>query len=209
MTPTSTSPLQRLLAEPHNLQWQQISLPFETDNAAVALLPQLPSLTAASFDADCLSHFDFLQRLPNLSSVCCSSSRDGFDGQLADRLVAALQHCANITELQLICCRGLSADHLTELLPRLPRLQSLTLHSLDIDSLSFLAQPLTSQLTDLRLIYCTQLPVAELRHVHELRGLKVLELWGSFTASLDERRELLYLPPSVLLPLLESFTYRA
>ena len=61
--------------------------------------------------------------------------------------------------------------------------------SLAIDSLGFLAQaPLTAQLSSLTLSGCTKLPVAELRHVHALRGLRELDIFGSFDEALQWRR---------------------
>jgi hypothetical protein len=209
MAPISTSALLRLLAQPHDLQWQQISLPSVLIDDDAALLPQLPSLTTLHISAEYLSNFDFLQGLPNLTSVHCSSIRDGPDAQLADRLVAGLQHCANVTELRLDRCNGLSAVHFAELLPRLPRLQSLKLSSLHISSLSFLAlAPMTSQLSTLWLNHCAQLPVADLRHLHSLRGLRELDIEGSFDektgADCDELMALR--PPSAALPLLRHFT---
>jgi len=154
-----------------------------------------------------LTNFDFLQGLPNLTSFDCSFLRGGSDAQLADRLVAAVQHCTNITRLRLDRCRGLTAVPLAELLPRLPRLQSLVLDSLRIDSLSFLAQsPLTGQLSSLTLSYCSQLPVGELRHLHELRGLRELLIYGLCDEKMEPGcHELMALPAA--LPLLESFTY--
>ena len=107
---------------------------------------------------------------------------------------------------------GLTAAHLADVLPRLPRLQSLQLDNLGIDSLSFLAQPpLISQLSTLWLGYCTQLPAAELRHLHSLRNLRELDIYQSFSERIDPDCEWLTAlqPPSTVLPLLQSFTYSA
>ena len=204
---TSTSLLRRLLARPHDLQWQQISLPQPLRQNDAALLPQLPSLTALSWTAHAqhLDSLDFLQRLPNLVSIHCFHC----DGLVA-QLTAALQHCTNVTELALDCCDDITAAHLADLLPRLPRLQSLLLFDLTVDSLSFLAQaPLTSQLSRLVLSFCTKLPVAELRHVHSLLGLREMDIFGSFDEPMDPDCAALAAlrPPSAALPLLESFTY--
>jgi len=204
--PVSTALLRRLLAQPHGLQWQDISLPRPLRQDDAALLPQLPSLTALTLTARRLDSFDFLRRLPNLLWLKCSYC-DGTDAQLVD----ALRHCTNIFELHLNGCDGLTAAHLAELLPRLPQLESLTLRGLRIDSLSFLSQaPLTDRLNILQLIRCAQLPVAELRHVHSLRGLRELSLHDSFAERLDPNCESLMAlrPPSAALPLLESFSYR-
>ena len=112
--------------------------------------------------------------------------------------------------LRLSCCRGLTAAHLADLLPRLPRLRQLHLHRLSIDSLAFLSHPpLTDLLVALGLEDCAQLPLDELRHVHALRGLKTLRLCSSFTAPLDEHSQSLLTPPSLLLPQLELFQYAA
>ena len=94
------------------------------------------------------------------------------------------------------------------MLPRLPRLRELKLHILSIDSLSFLARlPMASQLSRLQLQHCHWLPVAELRHVHGLRGLKQLTLCQSFAAPLDEDSRSQLTPPSAVLPLLAEFNY--
>jgi len=99
-----------------------------------------------------------------------------------------------------------TAAHLADLLPRLPRLRKLYLgHSL-ITTLAFLAQPpMTEQLTVFRLIECKWLPLAELRHVHALRALEELLLIKSFTTPMDELSQLLHTPPSPLLPRLHKF----
>jgi len=67
--PMPTSLLRRLLAQPHQLQWQEITtLPRPTDDEAAALLPQLPSLT--KIDVCCLAtQFGWLRQLPNLTRV--------------------------------------------------------------------------------------------------------------------------------------------
>ena len=208
--PVPASLLRRLLAQPHDLQWQRISLPSPLRDADTALLPRLPSLTSLDLNWRYLSGLDFLQGLPNLSSLRCSSLRDGSGLRLTDRLVAALQRCTDVTELHLDRCASLTAAHLAELLPRMPRLRSLGLSDLGIDSLSFLAQaPLTIRLSRLSLSGCKKLPVAELRHVHSLLGLRELGIHDSFDEQMDpDCDELTALrPPSAALPLLESFTY--
>jgi len=128
----------------------------------------------------------------------------------ADSLVAGLQCCTNIEILSLTNCADLTAAQLADLLPRLPRLRELSLHRLSIDSLSFLAQPpLTSQLVQLWIFGCSQLPLAELRRVQSLRGLRKLRVGRSFTEPLDDQTQSLYRPPSAVMPLLEEFLYWA
>ena len=207
--PMTTPLLRRLLRQPHQLQWQQISLPDWLDDEAAALLPQLPSLTALTGAGRC-ARFDWLRGLPNLTNVSLSFLPVAGASEHAESLVAGLQHCTNIEILHLEYFADLTVAQLADLLPRLPRLRDLSLDELSIDSLSFLAQPpLTSQLSRLELWACRQLPPAELRHVHALRGLKTLELFMSFVAPLDDYCQSLYTPPSLLLPLLEEFTYEA
>jgi hypothetical protein len=194
------------------LQWQEISLPWPLLDDTAALLPQLPSVTALSLDASSLTHFDFLQRLPSLTSAHCSFSGMPADhAHLLGDVVAALCRCTSITDLRLSFCDGLTAAHLSDLLPRLPRLHSLALVSLGVESLSFLSvAPLTDHLSSLTLAGCAKLPVAELCHVHSLRGLRELFIFGSFDESLaPECAALVALrPPSAALPRLESFSYR-
>ena len=102
----------------------------------------------------------------------------------------------------------LTAAHLAELLPRLPRLRELKLCDLRVDALSFLSQPpMTSQLSRFRLLSCSRLPPAELRHVHALRCLTALELVRSFEPPLDPDSRSLLTLRSALLPLLEEFRY--
>jgi len=170
-----------------------------------ALLPQLPSLT----------DFDFLRGLPNLTLLRCSScgGDEDLDGvELADQLVAGLRHCTNITRLRLNNILELTSARLSDLLPRLPQLGELELSDLDIDSLSFLAQPpLTGQLSSLTLSSCKNLPLAELRHLHSLRGLRELSLHYSFNERMEADCDCLTALrlPSAALPLLESFTFGA
>ena len=205
--PALTPLLRRLLRQPHDLQWQELSLPHPLDDEAAALLPQLPSLT----DIDCLaacSRFDWLCGLPNLRHVHLAFNSTAKAAGFADSLVAGLQHCANIEILRLDTygCVDLTATQLAELLPRLPLLRDLSLQGLSIDSLSFLSlPPLTNQLSRLDLYGCRRLPLSELRHVHALGGLKTLELFSSFVAPLDDHAQSLLEPPSALMPQLEQF----
>jgi hypothetical protein len=212
VNPISTALLRRLLAQPHELQWQHLPLPWPLTDDDAALLPQLPSLTALSFSAESLSSFDFLHRLPNLASISCFCKfrPDSARAALPDPLVAALSRCANVTQLRVEDCLELTAAELADLLPHLPRLQSLSLTDIGIDSLDFLAQPpMTGQLSSLTLSYCTRLPLAELRHLHELHGLRELSIDDSFNERVDPDCEALEAlrPPSAALPLLRSFTF--
>jgi hypothetical protein len=205
----STPVLRRLLRRPHDLQWRQLPLPYPLDDEAAALLPQLPSLTAIYRSTSC-SRFDWLRGLPNLTGIGLAVHSPMGAAGYAESLVAALRCCIGVEILRLFGFAELTAAHLADLLPRLPRLRDLTLHSLLIDSLAFLAQPpLTSQLVILDLSHCRQLPLAGLRHVHSLRGLKELWLNCSFSTPLDAESQSLLTPPSILLPQLEKFTYKA
>ena len=119
--------------------------------------------------------------------------------------------CTKIEHLSL-CCPGLLTVQLADLLPRLPRLRALGLSELHIDSLtvSFLAlQPMAQQHSSPSLVLCSQLPFAELRHVHALKGLQSLVIIRSFTAPLDVHSRWLLTPPSVALPRLADFEYTA
>ena len=197
--------LRRLLRQPHTLQWQQISFPNPVDDEFAALLPQLPSFTNLHAIASC-THFEWLRGMANLRHV--SLWMDSAD--CGSSLAAGLECCSNIEILSLEECPDLTSAHLTDLLPRLPRLRSLELSHLSIDSLSFVAEPpLTDRLSSLCLENCAQLPLVELRHVHALRGLKTLRLHCSFTARMDDYSQSLYEPPSLLLPQLELFEYIA
>ena len=170
ITPMTTLLLQRLLRPLHNLRWQEISLPIPLDDEFAALLPQLPSLTKIVDGWTTCSRFDWLCGLPNLTDVDLVFEVQAAAGR-AESLVAGLQSCTNIESISL--GNHLTAAHLAELLPRLPRLRALSLHCLDIDSLAFLAQPpMISQLISLCLDHCQQLPLPELRHVHALRALQ-------------------------------------
>jgi hypothetical protein len=199
--------LRRLLRQPHDLQWKDISLPKLLDDDTAALLPQLPSLTKIDVTVSC-ELFGWLRGLPNLARVDLTFAQPvGAEGRVPS-LISGLGSGSNIEFLSLIGCADLTAAQLAELLPRLPRLRELMLAGLPIDSLSFLAQPpLTDQLSELSLDRCHDLPLIELHHVHRLRGLKQLALWGSFTESMDGFCQSLYEPPSLLLPRLEKFQY--
>ena len=196
-----TTPLLRLLLrQPHQLQWQQISLPRRLDDETAALLPQLPSLTTLSQNMRC-ERFDWLRGLPNLTDICLSHDGQDLPVGRAAPLVAGLQTCTKIEILLLADLPDLTAAHLAELLPRLPRLRELLLDRLSIDSLSFLAQPpLTDQLSSLRLWGRRRLPLSELRHVHSLRGLKTLKLFSAFAEPVDDDAQSL-----AVMPLLEEF----
>jgi hypothetical protein len=203
--------LRRLLRQPHQLQWKQLSLDGIFDDAAAALLPQLPSLTKIHQIAKC-ARFEWLAELPNLTEASFWLHTN-FNVPAASRpasLVAGLRQCANVEILTLGVCADLTAAHLADLLPSLPRLRELYLDRLSIDSLAFLAQPpMTDQLRSVRLSSCRQLPLADLRHVHALRGLEQLHLGCSFSAPLAEESRALLTPPSVVLPQLKVFQYRA
>ena len=150
--------------------------------------------------------FAWLRGLPNLADVRLSFNEPVGAAGRTESLVAGLQCCTNIRTLVFINGSDLTTENLAAVLPSLPQLQKLYLHRLLIDSLSFLAQPpMTEQLIKLSLEDCAQLPLAELRHVHALRGLKKLGLCQSFTAPLDETTRSLFEPPSAALPQLELF----
>jgi len=206
--PMPTSLLRRLLEQPHNLQWQEITLPDPLDDEAAALLPQLPSLTAldkSNFAVTC-SRFNFLRQMPKLSFVILGLSEPSAPARM-ESLIGGLQHCSQIEDLAL-CSTELTAAHLAELLPGLPRLRWLTLASNNITTLSFLSQPtLAQQLTSFQLLDCDSLPLAELRHAHSLQHLTELSLWQSFNAPMDALSQSLFTPPSLLLPQLEEFHY--
>ena len=214
---TTADSLRPLLRQPHDLQWQDISTLEQAvlyDDTA-ALLLQLPSLTKLYCRAEC-RRFDWLSGLPNLTDVHLTINQAGPAGR-TQSLIAGLQCCTNMKALAIAlhsCHSGdldLTAAHLSDLpKPRLPQLRELEFLGLHIDSLSFLAQPpLTLQLSTLELLHCHQLPLAELRRVHALRGLKKLVLYHSFRKLLDEYGQSLYEPrsPSLLLPQLEKFIY--
>jgi hypothetical protein len=208
--PMTTALLRRLLRQPHQLRWHQISLPVALDDEAAALLLQLPLRTSINAVAQC-DHFDWLRGLPNLSFVSLSSgAAPGDVRQLrVASMVAGLQHCTRIQTLML-CNPELTVAQLAELLPRLPQLRSLQLAGLAIDSLSFLAQPpLTNQLRSLSLMVCRRLPPAELHRVQALRALNALTVFHSFSAPVDQPSLALYWPPSAALPQLEKFSYTA
>ena len=195
--PMSNSLLCRLLAQPHNLQWQQILLPEPLDDEAAALLPQLPSLTVIRpyFSVAC-SNFDFLRRLPNLTNVQLNICESNDAPGRIESLIGGLQCCSQINFLALIS-KELTAAHLDELLPRLPRLQCLTLASGQFTTLAFLAQqPMTDQLTRFLLSECKQLPLSEQSHLQELRRLMECYLIDSFNSPMDELSQALYTPPS-------------
>ena len=123
-------------------------------------------------------------------------------------MIGGLQCCGQITTLELTSME-LTSAHLNELLPRLPRLCSLSLRNAAVTTLVFLSQaPMTRQLLVFRLIGCRQLPLVELRNVHALRTLKELYLDGSFDTPMDALSQSLYTPPSLLRPQLKKFVYR-
>lgn len=203
--------MRRLLRQTHRLQWQQIILPEQLNDEVATILTQLPTLTQLDCDISSPScnHFLWLQQLPKLTEVHVSyDSEEPLSVERIVSLVSGLRCCINIEILKFSYCDTLTVAHLTDLLPRLPRLLALHLYFCTIDSLSFLAQaPMTHQLLSFDISDCTQLPAAELRYVHALRGLKTLVLWRSFDAPLNDYCQSLYTPPSLLLPRLETFTY--
>ena len=199
--------LRELLRQPHQLRWQQISLPRPLCDAA--LLPQVPSLATIRCWTTC-SSFEWLRGLPNLTDVDLFSFRQADAADCSESLVAALRSCSAIEILSLSNFAGLTVAHLAELLPRLPCLRELRLIGAEIDSLSFLSQPpLTSQLSKLWLASCRRLPPGDLQHVHALRGLRTLSLSGCFTTPLGDHERALLAPPSALLPLLQVLKYEA
>ena len=205
--PMPTSLLRRLLAQPHDLQWQKIIVPDPLSDEAAALLPQLPSLTSLvrPFFISSCTRFDFLRQLPNLTHIFFMTNGPSV-GRI-ESLVAELPRCSQIQVLELDS-KDLTAAHLNELLPRLPRMHTLFFRALIVETLAFLAQePMANQLTFLQLANCKQLPLTELRHVHALKCLKTLYLSRSFDSPMDAHCQSLYTPPSLLLPRLDKFTY--
>jgi len=207
--PMSASLLRRLLAQPRDLQWQHVALPAGVDEETVALLPQLSSLTKIEEHLTC-QRFEWMNGLPNLMDISLwLDALPTAEGRAAS-LVAGLAHCAAVIKLALCGAADLTAAHFAELLPRLPRLRSLKLVKLRVDSLGFLSQdPLTSQLSSLVLSGCRRLPLSELSHVRTLRSLQHLALLESFTAPMDAHSLSLFKPPSAALPLLQAFRYDA
>jgi len=203
----TTDAMRPLLRRPHDVQWQQVSLPFSLDDEAVALLSHLPSLTKIDAIVIC-QHFDWLRGLPNLTDVILSFHGSvGAAGRSAS-LVAGLQHCSNIEILSLEECSDLTAAQLAELLPSLPLLRELKLMFLRIDSLSFLAHPpLSDRLVSFELLECRLLPLSDLRHVDSLRSLQSLIMRGSFDEAMTPHSLSLHTPPCALLPQLRSFVY--
>lgn len=210
MSHMTTNMLRTLLHKPHKLQWEKFTIPLSTpltDDGA-ALLPQLPSLTAADFWVSC-ARFDWFHLLPHITCVDLGFEfSEPVGDEWTDSLVSGLQRCVNIEILKLAHCPNFKSFHLTQLLPRLPRLQELSLINVPIDSLSFLdQQPVKLQLSSFRLIDCSLPPINDLRYLHALQGLRFLSIQSSMAAPLDEYTRWLLSPPSVALPMLHRFLY--
>jgi len=128
----------------------------------------------------------------------------------ADRksiITAACSWLTTIVLFHLMNCDGLTAAHLAQLLPWLPALQTLFLVALQLDSLSFLAQePMQTRLATLQLEDCSHLPLAELRRVRGLSGLRTLKVYRSFSEPMDSLTRFDYTPgPECLMPQLAEF----
>jgi hypothetical protein len=206
--PMAAATLRRLLRQPHQLQWREIRLPYPLDDEITALLPQLPSFTDLGDLWTSCTRFDWLRGLPNLT-LPSLSPLEPLDADGTHSLSAALQGCVKLESMYLSESAGLTQGQLVDLLPRLPLLRELFLCGPAFDSLAFLAQePLAQRLTDLSLFGCSRLPLTELRHVHALSNLQVLNLWKPFSAPLDEATLLQYEPPSALMPQLRRFSYQ-
>lgn len=204
----TTSLLLRLLRQPHQLQWQDISLPKILKDESLTLLSRLSSLTEIDTVVSC-GRFNWLQSLSNLMIIDIQFFGPFVDGR-TESLVTGLQWCTAVKVLALRHVTGLTDIHFMELLQRLPRLHSLNLFNLDIQSLSFLTQqPMTHQLTILQLSECTQLPLTELLKVHSLSRLEKLDLDQSFNVLMDANEQAIYTPPSLVLPQLMLFRYAA
>jgi hypothetical protein len=207
--------LQQLVprAEDPPSELRNIVPPWNASQALCDLLPNFPAMDRLRLNQVHVGNFDFMGRLVNLQHVYLHLSQCSATAQsLAD----ALQHCTQITTLQL-CSSHWRANALSSIVSPLSRLRSLCLWGFHaLDSLSFLSegaasegQPghgLSASLTELSLrdgggrIVMTD---EELRHLMVLRKIRRLDLQG--LASYQDAIRMI--PRSQVWPELQSLTF--
>jgi hypothetical protein len=202
--------LHRLTRPPHPLQWREIGLERTqwTDDHSVAL-PTLPSLTSFTPGEMSCTDFDFLARLPQLSTLRIEYA--AIAPSLPRGFVSGLQSCAHLTDL-IISSVPLTSAHLSAIFDRLTRLRTIKLSQLDeLSDLScFIREPLTRSLNTLRIWYCRHpaLRTNELITLRALSQLTQLDIFWSMVGPLDAATSEFFTLPSPHMPNLIHFQYR-
>ena len=186
-----TVDLARFLQPPVTARWQDIGIVM-ADARTGELLLRLPSLTKLYLIFPDIAPVDFLPQLPLLTALHLECSDDA----AGDALLAALQLCSGITELNMRC--GFNSAHWAALSAKLP-LKSLAIRGEKIESLQcFTAGPITQSLEVLRI----EEPPSELSHLHGLRRLRTLRLDQCLPSRLDIATLHSLSPPTPMLPAL-------
>jgi hypothetical protein len=204
--------MQRLFAQPHQLQWA--SLPGSLFNTPQPL-PSLASLAALS-ELHCR-----IERLATLLLLCEFPQLHtlhlllGAGSDVVDEADGVLSACplSSVTELHLQCAiRVMTSDRFATLLGCFPALRTLSLNGLQLQqSLRALSKvaSLSHSLTSLTLNQCwsSQLPATELQQIRSLHALCTLHV-NPRCIRLERADARFYAHhPEALAPLLEVLRY--
>jgi hypothetical protein len=217
LKPCTSDTFLKLLALPAApLLWAY--LPYESligDDTVSALLPlYLPHLTtleSSDFRWGQITSLAFLPLLPQMRSL----SIDLYDHsrhtqqRIGQAMAALTNSLPQLTELDLLSIASTSAQ-LKTLLSLMPRLSSLVLHDLEsLHDLTFLSS-VKNTLRTLILQNCTHSDFTP-RTLLQLQdmSLHTIELSESLSQPLDDLSLALFMPPSRLLPTLQSFLHTA
>ena len=190
----------RLLQPPVTAQWRDIG-PVRADERTGELMLRLPTLTKLDLlDLKNTAALEFLPQLPLLTALqlfCCADAA-------CDELLAALQLCSCITELNLRC--EFNSAHWSALFAKLP-LKRLTICREELDTLRcFAAGPIIQSLEELTL-QSLNLPSSEISHLYGLRLLRTLHFDRCFFSRLPDDTLASFSPPSALLPALTELRH--
>ena len=198
MTPGFLSPLLQL---PVTARWREIGQ-VNGGHYVGDLLLRLPSLTKLDvrYSHHTTAHADFLPRLSRLTSLILNC-RDLATWRIpADTLLASLERCTCLTELDLSC--GFNSAHWTALFAKLTIKKLALRYPWELKTLAcFAAGPITQSLEDLTLEGVALLQ-SKLSHLYGLGRLRALRLVCAWSSRLDASTLASLIPPTPLLPAL-------
>ena len=196
--PMQLGNLARFLQPPVTARWRDIG-PVRADARTGELLLRLPSLTSLHLLCHDASPVVFLSQLPLLTTL----HLECFDDAACDALLAALQLCTGITELNLRC--GFISSHWSALFAKLP-LKRLTICGGKLESLRCFAEGSITQSLEHLTLAGLALPPSKVAQLYALRRLRTLALDRCFSSLLAVATLTRLSPPTALLPALTNLS---